>query len=389
MKEPRALIILVDALPYSVGQSLSTFQTWNCFIPLRPGFGYSINLDAELFAGLTPDEVGYFNEWSYNPSASPFPRLGWIGSAMDALGAIYPFDRILHRVVAKLWRKPVGNIPFSQLHLFQPFLLPVWDPGFPADSLFTDFPGFQIVAAHLVPDPKQGIAGRDEAAVSLALKHLRNRQNVFLYLVDLDKVSHIYGTSSPQYRLLLQKMDQWIGELTQIFTSLHPDGDVFLVSDHGMANVHRSVSLGLEEAFGPSDVDTFVYFLDSVMLRVWSKKQEMLNNIQAYLLSLGCGDVLTEEERLSGGLSNRRWGDLIYILHEGVVFSPTTYGRGVPKGMHGYHPRNDSQLAVLAYKGNRLIESPLLIPDKDVRTRDVYAIIRQALLGQNRMDKIS
>ena len=382
MKSPDVLLILVDALPYNVVENMPILKDWDFVAPLRPGYGFSVNLDAELFAGLTPDEAGYFNEWTYNPACSPFPNLGWVGSGLDMLGSVYPFDRVLHRALAKLWRKPLGNIPFKQLHLFTPFTGQIWDADFPIHSLFKEFPHLEIVAAHLEPEPKPGLGGRDLAAVQTVLQKLRDGHSVFLYLVDLDHVSHEHGMFTPAYNSMLAMLRDWIDEMVQTFLSVHPHGDIFLMSDHGMANVHNVQTVCLEEVVGDSSPETYVYFLDSVMLRVWSDKPELRTLISHYLTGLDCGVLLDEEARAIGGLQDKRWGDLIFILNEGIVFNPTTYGRGVPKAMHGYQPQNDSQVAVLAYKGQNLPDLLQSMPSQDIRTRDVYAMIKHIIMTQ-------
>lgn len=64
------LIIFIDSLPFNILPQTSFLNQMTERWSIQPGFGYSINLHAELFAGLLPDDIGYFGEWMYDPPAS-------------------------------------------------------------------------------------------------------------------------------------------------------------------------------------------------------------------------------------------------------------------------------------------------------------------------------
>jgi hypothetical protein len=60
------LIIFVDALPASKNFHIKNLQT----SALVPNLGYSVNLHNEIFNGKTPDQMGFFGEYLYNPKPS-------------------------------------------------------------------------------------------------------------------------------------------------------------------------------------------------------------------------------------------------------------------------------------------------------------------------------
>ena len=377
---PPLLLILVDALEFRKARRMRALRDMPLVVPLRPGFGFSVNLDAELFAGATADEVGFFNEWTYDPEGSPFPRLGWMGSFLDSCGSVYPMDRLLHRIMGRLlFRTSLGNIPFSQLHLFKPTKVAVWDTEFPLPSLFSEFRDLEVVAAHLIPRPAPGIGDRDAAAVAVALHKIRQRKAVFLYLVDLDRVGHVFGPASPEHRRMIDRLDGWLEQLVRTFCDVSPTGQVVLLSDHGMAPVRRSVTIPFRQIAGRSGEDTYVYFLDHTMCRVWSKRGDLLERIRDHLARVDFGEIVRDEERRCAGFASRRWGDLIFLLNEGIVFSPSTYGRGVPAGMHGYHPNCDTQTAVFCYRGPRKDEVRSFVSDRQLHSRRLYQIVRTVL----------
>ena len=60
------LLIFIDSLPYSYAENFvkkidSSYQ----LSEVTPGAGFSNNIYAEIVTGLSPDQIGYFNEWEY------------------------------------------------------------------------------------------------------------------------------------------------------------------------------------------------------------------------------------------------------------------------------------------------------------------------------------
>ena len=58
-----ALLVLVDALPWTTVSDLGLLDWLPCRQRLRPGVGYSITQKAEMLTGKLPDQLGFLNHW--------------------------------------------------------------------------------------------------------------------------------------------------------------------------------------------------------------------------------------------------------------------------------------------------------------------------------------
>jgi len=155
----------------------------------------------------------------------------------------------------------------------------------------------------------------------------------------------------------LERLIQWIDDLTDAFRSRHGgQGEIFLFSDHGMANVTSEAELDIERVFGRARPDRYLFFLDGTMARAWLFDETLREPIGAYLRSRSFGTLIDEEARARYGVASRHCGDLLFLLHEGVGLCPTFFGRRTPKALHGYAPELESQQGVLLYTGPRRLE---------------------------------
>lgn len=113
------LIIFIDSLPYSyVGRMRFLSKFKGRIRKVLPGFGYSINVKAEIFGGYVPDRVGYLNEWAYNPHA-PLRKYRKLFRALRKVRKIYYLDRIVHKVLSKLLRLNLQTFLLNICRFFQ------------------------------------------------------------------------------------------------------------------------------------------------------------------------------------------------------------------------------------------------------------------------------
>jgi hypothetical protein len=161
------------------------------------------------------------------------------------------------------------------------------------------------------------------------------------------------------------------------------DGTIVLLSDHGMSPVYNKISLSLEDEFGPQKTDRYLYFLDSLILRVWVFDGALSKEIEDFLLSRNFGHLLSTTERKYYGVTNKQFGDLIFILNEGYVFEPNYFGfgvRGVIHGMHGYLPDSEMQKGVLLSNiGASSMTSISGTNTMSVRNIDVLPILKKMI----------
>jgi hypothetical protein len=338
-----SLIVFIDCLPFSCLP-----EGFLAELPgraaVRPGFGYSVNQVAELFAGMTPDDLGYLNIFNYRPG-NAWLR-GWAPALrlLSPLRHAYYLDRAAHRALSRV----VGytaNIPFAYLGAFEPTGSYPFSPSFPHATLLSPpgFRGTRVLHSGLgnVRPPH-----RDRVLVERALGAVRAGEGLFLSLPDLDALVHSTGVGSPEFLARIEDYRAWLGELAAAFRRANPDGYVAVVSDHGAANVRGPHDMRVERHFGRPRPDRYMYFLDATLARFWVPDAGLRSEIAAHLREERHGALVTEEERSEYGVASRALGDLVWVADEGVAISPSFLGRGTAKGLHGYHPALPSQQAV-------------------------------------------
>lgn len=341
MKTP-ILVIFVDAYPFAESETLASRIVAKTRAKVTPGVGYSINVKSELFAGLVPDEVGYFCEWNYSSQK----QHGWMNpvvvSFLKSIGNINNFmDRVVHRVVRSLLNSPVYAIPFDVLPYLRFSGPTAYERDFSRSTFLTEGEFERILYSEL--------GGKDDAVFAAAKNYIARERpkRLFVGTAELDGVMHKYGMECTEYRNHLKEVDRHIEEVVTDFIALHgTDARYFIFSDHGMASVKEGVRFDIEAVLGRSGPQTYGYFIDATFLRVWLNDASLRGRLCEALDGLGAGHVYSQEERELHGLKDRRHGDVIYLLDEGKMFSPSFFGEKTCQSMHGYDPELESQQGV-------------------------------------------
>ena len=308
------LVIFVDGFPYELAEKMDSFRKFSYRAALKTGIGYSINIHAEIFAGLPADRVGFFNTWKFEPAHSPFRRLKGMKNFLRKTEDNRYLNRIFRSMVKFVCGTDSLNIPYKAIDMFAPC-------GHLIDA--ADFP-----APKITPDRS---------------------------FSELDTAAHRFGLDSGEYNDCIKRLDARIGGMFDEFRSVHPKGHIAVLSDHGMARVRKAVKFGPEEDLPEETMGKFIYFLDTTMIRIWYLDPAVRGRVESYLNGKDCGKLLTEEERRDLGIIDRRWADNIFLLNEGCVFDPSFLEKGHPLAMHGYHPDLPSQKGIFLYSGPRAI----------------------------------
>jgi hypothetical protein len=343
------LIIFIDSLPYfDVGRMKFLSQFKGCIRKVLPGFGYSINVKAEIFGGYVPDSVGYLNEWTYNPHA-PLRKYHKVFRALRKLRRIYCLDRVVHKVLSMFLGQNLQNIPFEYLPFFTKTGIEAYRDEFAMPTIFSGMENLKKVCYYHYHNDKK----RDYHVYSNTMKAISDQtyDNIFAAFGDLDGVTHEYGVGSEEYNKKVEELDNYLCQMYKEFSSKNPKGSFLLISDHGMANVNKSVDINMEKEFGRAGEDTYLYFIDSTMLRVWAFDERKKSEIEKYLKNLGCGKVLNRQERINYGITSKTFGNIIFLLNEGVVFSPSFMGHKAAKAMHGYSSEYEKQAGLCLSMG--------------------------------------
>ncbi|MBW2291235.1 MAG: alkaline phosphatase family protein [Deltaproteobacteria bacterium] len=339
---PDTLTIFIDGLPYDELHKMQFSNRFASKARLIPALGYSVNCQTQLFTGKTADELGFWCEWSYDPKGSPFKSWAAPFALLSLVEPIYAAKRLVHKFIDKLG--PVGstkNIPLRYLSMFDESGHSVFSPSFAHPSLL-DHPKLTKFFFHQFSNTER----QDEEVFEAAKSYIEGSESpghVFLTFVKIDACSHWEGVGSPPYDAMLLENDRYIAELTEAFLAKVPDGRVFVVSDHGMSNIHTGVKLELEKNFGKPSRDRYAYFTEGTILRVWVEDENLRTAIAEYVDGIDGLERLSESEREEQGLTDRAFGDLIYHTPEGTQIIPSFWGPKPSVGMHGHHPRYPGQ----------------------------------------------
>jgi len=369
----RCLIVFIDGLPHYELARTAALRAFPTVCALQPPLGYSPNIYAELYAGLTADEVGFFNEWTRDEAAGRDRLnlfLGALAPVLDRTRATGLTSTLAHRLVGRVARRSLANIPFRDLRWYAHRAVKVYDTArFPHETLFARH-AFAVITG----EQFRGIGARDERVFAEGLEAIRQGGNVYLSFVDYDNLCHRHGVASRVVRERLQLLDHYVQLLDDTFRSLHPDASVFVVSDHGMVDVTGGYDLRIEDEFGPPHPQRYLYFPDSVMCRVWCRNAALLRAIRAWFGSLGVGRLVREDERQRWGVTDRAFGHLMFVLDPPVCFQQNFHGWRLPRAMHGYHPDHYSQWGIFLARSAREV-----VPGTVVTPRQVHTILERRL----------
>ena len=140
-----------------------------------------------------------------------------------------------------------------------------------------------------------------------------------------------------------------LSESINQYLTRYPMEPVLIISDHGMSSINNKVDLQLEMRFGKQRRDEYIAYSDSTFMCVWVKRPDLLLKIRDFLDSIEYGHLLTENERKIYKATDRKFGDLIFILREGNVFSNNWFGKSIREpssdgsSMHGFWPESDAK----------------------------------------------
>lgn len=347
--------IFVDALPYTAVNA--NYKNWFPKIQvaeLQPNIGYSSSLHWQLFCDRYPDDTGAFVDWvKENETSQSICKLSTLLSPLDYLGSLGAISRkVLDRFVYR--RNAFANIPYR----FRPNFI---EKG---TYLFweKDYYGKQgIFSNYFVISQDEG--HRDFITTITELKKViaTGQKKVFVVFGFSDEEGHKCRRGEIYDRAIAPYMEK-LHDTIQTYILENPNEEVMIVSDHGMSTINNKIDLKLSEKFGKQSENNYIAYCDSAIMCIFLYKADQRKSISEYLFSCECGHLLTEEDRKYYGVTNRKFGDLIFILREGNVFSENWFGKSLRKpnpngaGMHGFWPEreaHDQMGSIILINGKR------------------------------------
>lgn len=359
------LIIFIDALPYHMAANLDSVKSYNK-TQLTPGYGYSVNLHAELFAGLQPDNVGYFGEMKLiNREIKNNYLMKFIAKLEFKFTGL---SRVLRLVLNVLTRRRIGYVPllFSGMFKKEGKYLLVGETPF--ENIFDNI----SFSKHIADKIRAPIGKKDSYVVKEALDAISERKkNIFISMCDLDGMFHEYGEKHTKILEKLAWIDRVLNQLGKKYRSNFPNEPIFIISDHGIADANKHVNINLKIFEKEIFNGDLIVFFDSLYLTFWTKNKNVRNRLEKYLEELP-GSLLSNEDREINGIKDLNFGDGIFLLDEGYGFSPNFFGFRKLKAYHGYDPR--------LFKSKGILISTEKIPHK-MRNIEVYDLLKKSIVS--------
>jgi hypothetical protein len=241
------------------------------------------------------------------------------------------------------------NIPFKYISLydFTEKKSPLKPGGMNRGPNIFDF----LTRRHIpyfVSDPD-----RSERQNLEILKEKISEQSIdfaFMYWPGLDGLLHSVGNQSPEVPAKLRGYEAWIQELIDSARNYYREIHLYVFSDHGMANCDELLDLRARIDSLPVKMEAdYAVVYDSTMARFWFFNPHARQVITDALAQVPQGRIIPDEEleRMRALFPDRQFGELIFLVKEGVLIVPSHMGERPIRAMHGYHPSDKHSYAAL------------------------------------------
>ncbi|GAA5214033.1 alkaline phosphatase family protein [Corallincola platygyrae] len=354
------LIVFIDGYPFGHIEKLKELPFLKSFGAMKPSFGYSVNLHHELFQGTNPETLGFFGDMKRVGDKTPLRRKKF-HLLFDWTRQKFPFlSRILYKVLARTVGLNIAFMPISIASKFTKqgsYLLQV------NERVEIGEHEYKVICY----DRELPFGSRDEKVFKDTLEQIdQGSDRILAAFTELDWLLHKQGVSSEAHTKKNSLLNDALKEMHSRFVKKFPDGEIVIVSDHGMINSHTSVDFRLEEKFGLPFSNGVSYFYDSLYIHLWNDgNSEEYSKIKSFLSNQNQGKFITAEERKKYRIDSSEFGDDIYCLEPGYGFSPNYFGYGLLKAYHGYNPSVEEGWGVICSSREGSI-------DGTYETSDVY-----------------
>jgi hypothetical protein len=370
MKKILPLFVFIDACGWEIIKDLPFAQT---FAPFRRRltsvFGYSSACIPSILSGAWPAEHRNWCYFVYDPKHSPFRGLRPLRFLPNALTSRRRFRRWLGKFI-KLRLNFRGyfdlyNIPFRYISLFDftEKKSPLQPAGMNRGTNIFDFLVSRGIPYH-VGNP--ALSERRNLTEVTARINAEDIDFAFIYWPELDGLLHRVGNRSAEVPLKLAVYERWIEDLLRAAREHYEEVRLYIFSDHGMANCESLLDLRARIEGLPARMEhDYVVVYDSTMARFWFFNDEARRQITECLRQVPQGRILedNELEEMGALFPDRYFGELIFLVDEGVLIVPSHMGERPLRAMHGYHPTAPQSYAALMSNQPDVPASITAIPD--------------------------
>jgi hypothetical protein len=382
MKPVLPLFVFIDACGWEIVKSHPFAEA---LAPhrkrLESVFGYSSACVPSILSGRWPVQHRNWCYFVYDPKRSPFKWLRPLQWLPTALTSRRRFRHLLSRAVKARMNFhgyfDLYNIPFKYISLydFTEKRSPLKPLGMNRGRNILDFLDESGIAYHF-SDPER----RETENLEELISELRAGQIdfAFAYLPELDGLLHRVGHQSPEIPLKLQAYEMWIQRVVETALEHYKQVRLYVFSDHGMANCEEHLDLMAQiEALPLKMGKDYAVVYDSTMARFWFFNDRAEHLVADCLRQIPQGRIVPDAElaQLHCLFPDRYFGEMIFLLKEGVLLVPSHMGERPIRAMHGYHPSETHSYAAL------LSNQP--IPTRIQAIPDIFRLMtRDALLAK-------
>lgn len=343
-------------------------------------FGYSSACVPSILSGRWPAQHHNWSYFIYDPEHSPFGFLRPLRWLPRQLTSRRKFRRWLGLLIkSRLEFRgyfDLYNLPFEHISLFDftEKRSPLQPGGMNRGPNIFDYLESARIAYH-VSAPQR----TEEANLAALLRDVKSERIdfAFLYWPGLDGLLHQVGNTSAQIAPKLEQYENWIRTLCSVAEKHYESIRLYVFSDHGMANCDELLDLqGRVNALPLRMPQDFAVVYDSTMARFWFMNQRSRQLITNLLETVPQGRIVPDQELQSLGayFPDHRFGELIFLVKEGVLVVPSHMGERPIRAMHGYHPADPHSYAALCTNQPEIPEDISAIPDVfRLMTRDAEA----------------
>lgn len=391
-----ALVVFIDGLKPESIEYMPFLNTFTTKRRLKTELGYSITCHASMYSGVYPNKHLRWFIWKYSPETSPFKwikkfRIDYLPKNNIYLKyACYKITRFFNRDNTAYFSVPfLWNLSIDCWHRFDVDEKKLWnEPNF-----LEDYPTiFDIARRHNIDYEIIGMVYNAAESSNVIKQHTFNTIKHFTYLFvgDIDPLSHVFGQDSPAVIKRLKSIDKILEEKYTEFEKKISDFSFILFSDHGHIKVENEVNLYSFFKSNGKRLNNYIYFIDSNYARFWFRNEREKKEVEKVLLNMDDkGFILTDEllRKYHVDMPDNRYGDLIFYLDK-----PNIFDRGElvamgkqrktsPVSMHGYLPDHPDSDGVF-------ISNRKLINDSHIKLEDITPTILDAF-GMKKPDYMS
>lgn len=390
MKAVLPLFIFIDACGWEIIKN-DPFAA--AFAPnrkrLESVFGYSSTCVPSILSGRWPDEHRNWCYFVYDPVRSPFKSLRkwrWLPKFITSRRRFrYQLSKFIKNRLNFRGYFDLYNIPFQYISLFDftEKKNPLQAGGMNRGGNIFDFLELRGIPYHVSDPVKSETRNLEDLLGFIGSEWI---DFAFVYWPELDGLLHRVGNRSPEITPKLRQYEERIQQLLAAARDHYTEVRLYIFSDHGMANCNELLDLKSKiEALPLRFGDDYAAVYDSTMARFWFFKKEAHEFITYCLKHIPQGRILPDSElqQLHCLFPDRYFGELIFLVKEGVLIVPSHMGERPIRAMHGYHPTDPHSYAAL-------LTNQMDIPADVVAIPDIYKLMtRDAQFAQTANARVS